>query len=146
GANPALIFSDKNLNRAEIVRVIRAIAYDADYFTRCASLLQRFLASEKERDHDSVLSSIKSLFWLYLSGTHAPLSQRRSFVSALLMSGLDAEQELGLTLLGELLKAAHFSNTHSFEFGAWKRDYGLHPASRNDVHTWFATVIEMSRS
>jgi hypothetical protein len=144
--NPDLMFGNENSNRSQIVKVVRAIAYDPNCFSRCAYLLRRFLESGKERDRESALNSLKSLFWLYLSGTHASISQRTEFVSALLKGETESERELGLVLLGELLRASHFSPSHSFEFGAWKRDYGLHPNSGDDVRDWYTTVIGMTRS
>jgi hypothetical protein len=48
-------------------------------------------------------------------------------------------------LLGELLKASNYSPSHSFEFGARKRDFGLHPSSGYDVGRWFAHTIDMIR-
>jgi hypothetical protein len=139
-------FGDQNENKGRIVGVIRSLAYDSALFGRCAAMLKRFVMSEVPGTGDSALEPLKSLFWLYLSGTHATVAQRVAFVKALLDSGAVAEQELGLMLLGEMLKASHFSSHYSFEFGAWKRDYGLHPKPGNQVRDWFTCVIELGRA
>ena len=139
-------FSEQNENKTQIVRAIRSLAYGAILFERCAALLQRFVLCEAPGARDSALDPLKSLFWLYLSGTHASAAQRAAFVKTRLESSVVAEQELGLTLLGEMLKASHFTSHYSFEFGAWKRDFGLYPESGDQVRDWYTQVIEMGRA
>lgn len=145
-ANATWFFGEQNQNKSQIIRVIRSLAYDPALFGRSVDLLKRFVMSEASDAHNSAADPLKSLFWLYLSGTHATVGQRAAFVKALLESSVAAEQELGLTLLGEMLKASHFSSHYSFEFGAWKRDYGLHPNPGKQVRNWFTQVIELGRA
>lgn len=139
-------FSERNENKTHIVRTLRSLAYDSALFERCATLLQRFVLNEDSRARESAADPLKSLFWLYLSGTHASAGQRAAFVKTLLESSVAAEQELGLMLLGEMLKTSHFSSHYSFEFGAWKRDYGLHPKNRHQVRDWYSRAIEMGQA
>lgn len=144
--NASWFFGEQNNNKSQIVRVIRSLAYESALFGRSVALLKRFVMNEAPGAHDSAVDPLKSIFWLYLSGTHATVAQRAAFVKALLESGVAAEQELGLTLLGELLKTSYFTSHYSFEFGAWKRDYGLHPKSGNQVRDWFTQAIELGRA
>jgi hypothetical protein len=141
--NGSWFFSEQNENKTQIVRVIRSLAYDPALFERSASLLKHFVISEELGSHDPAADALKSLFWLHLSGTHASAIQRALFVKALLESGIVAEQDLGLGLLGEMLKASHFSSHYSFEFGAWKRDFGFYPENGKQVQDWFAQAIDL---
>ncbi|KQV97997.1 exonuclease SbcCD subunit D C-terminal domain-containing protein [Rhizobacter sp. Root1221] len=138
-------FDDENDNKAQILRVLRSLAYGSDLFGRSASLLQRFVLNEPLGKHHSAVEPLKSLFWLYLSGTYASAAQRTAFIKSLL-EGVAAEQEIGLTLLAEMLKTSHFSSHYSFEFGAWKRDFGFHPEDVTQVRDWYAQVIELARA
>jgi hypothetical protein len=45
-----------------------------------------------------------------------------------------------------MLTSSGFSSHYSFEFGAWKRDYGLHPENSDQVRDWYTQVIEMGRA
>ncbi|MBT9486529.1 MAG: hypothetical protein IV093_03370 [Rubrivivax sp.] len=139
-------FSEQNRNKVQILRAVRSLAYESAKFERCAALLQRFALNEAPGARESTVDPLKSLFSLYLSGTHASAAQRSALVNTLLKSSIAAEQELGLTLLGEMLKTTHFTSHHSFEFGAWKRDFGLHPTSGDQVRDWYMQVIEMGRA
>ena len=144
--NEDWFFSEQNRNKVQILRAIRSIAYESGLFERCAALLKRFVLNEAPGGRESAVDPLKSLFSLYLSGTHASAAQRAAVINALLESSVAAEQELGLTLLGEMLKTSHFTSHYSFEFGAWKRDFGLHPASGGQVRDWYMQVIEISRA
>lgn len=143
--NEDWFFSEQNDNKAQIVRVLRSLAYDSALFERGVALLQRFVLSEGSKARDSAADSLKSLFRLYLSGTHASAAQRAAFVKTLFESRVAAIQDLGLTLLGEMLKTSNFTSHYSFEFGAWKRDYGFHPENGDQVRDWYTQVIEVGR-
>lgn len=144
--NEEWFFNEQNGNKAQIVRAIKSLAYDSALFERSATLLKRFALNEAPRAQDSAADALKSLFLLYLSGTHASAAQRTAFVTTLLDSSVPTENELGLILLGEMLKSSGFSSHYSFEFGAWKRDYGLHPKNGDQVRDWYTQVIEMART
>lgn len=143
--NGGWFFGAQNANRVQIIRVLRSLAYDPALFERSATLLKRFALSEAPGSDDPATDSLKSLFGLYLSGTHATAAQRAAFVQTLLESSVASEQECGLALLGEMLKVSYFTSGHSFEFGAWKRDYGFHPEHGDQVRDWFKSAIETGR-
>ncbi len=144
--NADWFFGEQNENKTRIVRAIRSLAYAPALFERCAALLKRFVLNEPAGSRATAAVSLKSLFWMYLSGTHATAAQRASFVKSLLESGVTAEQELGLALLSEMLKTSNFMSHYSFEFGAWKRDYGLRPQNDDQVRDWYTRVIETART
>ncbi len=83
-----------------IIRVVRSLAYDPALFERSTNLLRRFLFNDVRSVHLAEANQLKSLFTLYLSGTHASASQRAAFVRRMLDSTDAVEQELGLLLLG----------------------------------------------
>jgi hypothetical protein len=93
------------LSQADLLgssEIIRSIAYDAELFDRCVSLLVQCALLEREGGgHRPQNDRLKSLFYLYLSGTHATLEQRKAVVSRLLHSESEREQSLGMVLLGQ---------------------------------------------
>jgi len=87
---------------------------------------------------------LQSLFYIVLSGTHAPFETRLKVVGGLLRSSDTADQALGVTALEAMLKIANFSSTHSFEFGVRSRDYGYYPPTGQDVRNWFTAVMKLA--
>ena len=143
--NEDWFFTKQNETKTQIVNVIRSLAYDPALFARSAELLKRFAVEEATGSSHSAVDTLKSLFCLYLSGTHASVAQRTAFIKALLESTISEVQGLGLVLLGEMLKTSHFTSHYTFEFGAWKRDYGFQPKRGEDVRDWFTQVLEIGR-
>ncbi len=135
-------YTDNNRNRAELLRVVRSIAYEPQYFERCAALLVRFALADEAKSGDRGVDYLKSLFTLYLSGTHASVEDRVKVVHAL-FEGDKSKQTLGLALFTEMLRAHHFTSHFSFEFGARKRDFGFYPTSGHDVRHWYDRVIAL---
>jgi hypothetical protein len=139
----ASFFDPTNRNKKKILRIIRSLAYDAVLFERCVELLKRFVLAENADTHDSALDALKSLFQIYLSGSHATPLQRASFVTALLEDR--RSEKLGLTLLQVMLECGPFTSHSSFEFGARKRDYGLHPNRGAEIKEWYVRALEVAR-
>ena len=128
-----------------ITRLLRSLAYDAEYFTRAVTLLVLFARlAEQSNTQDNAESVFKSLFYVALSGTHAPLSTRLSVLEKLLRSNEARERELGVAGLEALMKSDHFMSTYPFEFGMRSRDYGYYPPTGADVVTWFSTVLDFA--
>jgi hypothetical protein len=108
-------------------------------------ILCRFSLSEKPKENNnSIRDLLKSLFFLYLSGTHASAEQRLKVVEQLIQSDAEQEQELGLLLLDCALETWHFSSLHGFDFGARSRDYGYSPKTQKEVQQWFTVFINFS--
>ncbi len=133
----------KNKQFTEITRLIRSIAYDEQYFDKCAKLLCQFTLSEdKNENNNSIRDILKSLFQLYLSGTHATKEQRLGVINNLISSTTEPSIELAFELLDSSLEAWHFSSSHSFDFGANPRDFGYRPKTNQDVEDWYQLFIE----
>ncbi|QCU73294.1 esterase/lipase family protein [Pseudoalteromonas distincta] len=133
----------KNKQFTEITRLIRSIAYEEQYFDTCAKLLCQFTLSEdKTENYNSIRNILKSLFQLYLSGTHATKEQRLNVINNLIASDTENSIELAFELLDSSLEAWHFSSHHSFDFGANPRDFGYRPKTNQDVEDWYKLFIE----
>lgn len=140
--NSHIFFSRENNYFNEFTRLLRSIAYDQLLFERASHLLCRFaLAESPNENNNSTRRLLKSLFYIYLSGTHATPERRLSIISSLLESDSEAHVDLGLSLLEASLEAWHFTSSYSFEFGARARDYGWSPSSREDINQWYKTFL-----
>jgi len=123
---------------------LRHIAYDQDLFYRSLKLICRFALSEKPgENNNSIRNLAKSLFFIYLSGTHAPANDRARIISELIAEDDEDSQRLGLFLLDASMEAWHFSSSSDFDFGARPRDYGFRPKSRKDICDWYETFIDI---
>src|SRR5262249_53235549 len=117
--------SRKNFHHTEFVRLLRNLAYDPSLFDRSVELLCRYALSEsKDENNNSTRDVLKSLFYICLSGTHAPVEARARIIEELVDSEDPDKQELGLLLLDASLEAWQFGSSHEFGFGARPRDYG----------------------
>jgi hypothetical protein len=127
------------------VRLLRSLAYDAQYFERAVRLLARFarLPEESHSSHKAT-EAFAALFYVALSGTHAPIEMRLAVVDGLLRSSDSADQKLGVNALEAMLKTDHFLGMQNFEFGMRSRDYGYHPPTGKDVGKWFSTVLNFA--
>lgn len=135
--------SKENPKFGQFVKLLRHLAYEAKTFHRSASLIARFAVSENEEENNnSVRDYLKSLFFIYLSGTHASLEDRAEFIEELLSSDDIKMQELGLLGLDAALEAWHFSSHYEFSFGARPRDYGYYPRGQ-DILKWYETFIKI---
>ncbi|MDY0404164.1 hypothetical protein P5G51_000960 [Virgibacillus sp. 179-BFC.A HS] len=125
--------------------LLRSLAYDKHLFIRSAEILCKFALSEKlDENVNSIRNLLKSLFYIYLSGTHASADQRLSVIKKLVESNIEEEVDLGISLLDAALETTHFSSLYSFEFGARPRDYGHHPTNRFEIRTWYKLFIDYS--
>lgn len=137
--------SRENANYVDFTRLLRSLAYDEVLFTRSANLLCNFALSENPKENSSSIRSIlKSLFYIYLSGTHATDEQRLSVISELMKSGNEERIELAIELLDAALESWRFSSSHGFEFGAHSRDHGFCPKNNGEIKHWFKLFIEFT--
>ena len=126
-------------------RLLRSLAYDPEHFSRAVALLVQFARLPGgERSNDDPKKIVESLFYVVLSGTHAPIATRLTVIDGLLRSGDDARQKLGVDALEAMFKTSHFMSTYNFEFGVRSRDYGYHPPTGKDVRDWFATALKFA--
>ena len=144
GSDGGSFTSRGNSHYTEFVRLLRDLAYDPSLFDRSVELLCRYALSEnKDENNNSTRDVLKSLFYIYLSGTHAPVEARARIIERLVDSENQDKQELGLLLLDASLEAWHFSSSHEFGFGARPRDYGYEPKTREEITCWFDTFIRI---
>jgi hypothetical protein len=137
--------STSNRNRAHYTRILRSLAYESNLFEDAAGGLLSFALEEPE-DHrsDPTSEKLKSLFFIYLSGTLALPSNRAEYVRKLIFSSNAPRQRIGLDLLQAALTTNHFSSHDGFDFGALKRGYGWHPASHQEARNWYEIFIELA--
>ncbi|MEL4379628.1 hypothetical protein AYI82_05195 [Shewanella algae] len=139
--------SRDNPHYISITRLLRSLAYEDELFSQCFDLLCHFALSEKKgENNNSVRSLLRSLFQLYLSGTHAKLERRVKCIGKLIDSINQSERELGYELLDSSLNTSHFSSSYGFDFGAKSRDFGYEPQSRNDVLSWYREYLLLIRN
>lgn len=124
--------------------LLRSLAYDPAQFDEATRLIGILAGSgEPSNRTNDAINIFKSLFYMYLSGTHAPVDQRAKVLEKLSSSASADDQTLALTGLGAMLETDHFSSGYSFEFGTRKRDYGLHPRTDADVEHWLKTSLSL---
>ncbi len=135
--------SRENPKFLQFVRLLRHLAYEEKTFNRSVSLITRFAVSESKDENDnSIRDYLKSLFFIYLSGTKASHKQRAEFIEELLSSGDVKRQELGLLALDAALETWHFTSNYEFGFGARSRDFGYEPKSQ-EILPWYETFIKL---
>jgi pimeloyl-ACP methyl ester carboxylesterase len=134
--------TSKNQHYVKITTLLRSLAYHSKYFDQCLKLLCQFAISEgKGENYNSIINMVKSLFQLYLSGTHASKEQRLNIIDGLFKVNSIETRELAIELLGSSLEASHFSSDQSFDFGANSRDFGYHPKTNEEVKDWYTQFI-----
>ena len=137
--------SISNPNRSHITRLLRLLSYEQDQFEDAATALLQFALEESDDyNSDSTRKTLQSLFYIYLSGTHAVPEQRATFVKTLVLSEDKAKQKLVLTLLRAGLESSHFSSNYNFDFGALKRDYGWQPQNVEERKKWYELFISIT--
>lgn len=144
GSDNGKFASRDNPHFYEYVSILRHIAYDQDLFVRSVGLLCQFALSERPgENYNSIRNVLKSLFFIYLSGTHAPAGVRAAVIKDLVASEDPGRQQLGLDLLDATLEAWHFSASSDFDFGARPRDYGFYPKNRKEIRDWYEIFIAL---
>lgn len=132
------LFGMDHGSRKRILRLLRALAYDADKFERVVKLIAEFTGDAAEsNDLGEAVNVFKSLFALYLSGTHASPQARAETIVKFAKSASARDHVLALSALRAMLQTDHFLSGHGFDFGTRKRDYGYEPRSRSDFIGWF---------
>lgn len=144
GARSTELLAPSNISRSCLVRLVRSIAFDKEFFDDCLDVLVKFARAEPEDTKtDPTRSVISSLFTIYLSGTHATARQRADWIRQATESDDEQLQAIGLESLSSALECHHFSSHYSFEFGARVRDYGAYPRGKA-AQAWFETFIKLA--
>ncbi|MEX8495517.1 hypothetical protein, partial [Sphaerotilus sp.] len=118
-----------------------SLAYEPEFFERCARLLVQAAVSIKEHNHSNdPRGAFVSLFAPSLSGTHAPLEQRLRVIESLLKESEKSRQSLGISALDKVLET-YCHAFQQFQFGARSRDYGYQPRDGAEVVGWYIAVL-----
>lgn len=138
-------FFDANPNGDALVRLLRSLAYEPALFDQATGLIARFAQSKtKSNNMSDAVNVFKSLFHIYLSGTHAPPEQRANFLRNLAAQGSEAGEALVLEALDAMLSCSHFSSSYGFEFGTRKRDFGYQPCTYDEQWDWYAAAFSLA--
>lgn len=129
----------------DCVNLLWHIAYDTALFQRCVALICEFaLVENPSENYNSPKRTLKSLFYIYLSGTLAPKEERVNAIRILWETGDVSKQNLALHLLDASCEAWHFISHQEFAFGARPRNWGWQPANGRDVNLWYAVFISLT--
>ena len=102
-------FFELNSNRADLVRLLRSLAYEATSFDQAVDLVAQFARSKTESNNlDGATNVFKSMFYLFLSGTHASAKQRCAFLRKLAGANRSEDRALVLAALDAMLECGHF--------------------------------------
>jgi hypothetical protein len=124
---------------------IRLLAWEASKFDRCVDLLIAIAKASGAFDNtNDAANYFKSLFHLWLSGTHATVEQRVAVAKRLLHSSDAQDVKLGEMALDALIEAHHFTSFLAHEFGAHSRDYGYQPKTNKEVEHWYKVVLDLA--
>lgn len=139
------ILNPNAAQRGRWIRLIKALAYNAEMFDRAAALLARFWAAEPENHNtNSAKDAFEELFHLHLSGTQALPEQRRAFIRQMARANDPVQQRMAMRALDALLTAHHFSSSSDFDFGARSRDWGWQPTYNRDVWNWYTDAVDLA--
>ncbi len=139
-------FSDSNPHRRETVDLLRSLAYDAQTFDEAVGCIAKLARVVTESNNTGeAINVFKSMFYIYLSGTHAPPQQRAGFLMKLARGDNEAHAMV-LSALDAMLECSHFSSGYGFEFGTRKRDYGYHPNTRAEINDWYKTTFAFAQN
>lgn len=132
-------FTRDNPHFYDWVLMLSYTAYDKEYFQASIENIIKFALSEEPRvNNNSIHRILYNFFHIYLSNTRAPLSDRLDIIDDLINSEKLDEQELGLSLLEEVLEYGRtFYGSPLCDFGTKIRDYGLMPKPIE----WFNEVL-----
>ena len=136
--------SKDNPHASEFIEILRHLSYEPEFFERSVKIILRFtLAEEETREYSPASDVLKSLFGIYLSGTHATPRVRARVLEELLESDRKQARDLGLILLRAALETWHFGSVYEFNFGARSRDFGYHPETGQEILAWYRLFMDM---
>lgn len=131
----------------KLAQLLRSLAYDSAHFTEATRLISSLIGSDEPSNNSSDAAHVfKSLFYVYLSGTHAKAEQRAELLADLAGSASEGDHVLALSGLDAMLETGHFSSMYGFDFGSRKRDYGYDPRTKAEFASWYTAALELCRS
>ena len=137
------LLSERYIYRSRIVGILRALAYEPALFDDAIELIRQFAQPVLRSNNTSDASNVfKSLFYIWLSGTHAPVKQRIQYLYKIAKSDDERDHTLLYDALGSVLATNNIVSSYSFEFGTRKRDFGLHPNTHQEITDWYQQAID----
>lgn len=138
------LLSDRALYRHAAIRLLAALAYEAELFERAAFAIAQFVPFDGENgNHDSARNTLKRLFQVFYSGTRADMDLRLALLDRLVALGMD---EAAHHALGGMLKAWNFSTATSMDFGGRSRSYGWEPGTEENLRRWWMAALNRAEA
>ncbi|WP_373033964.1 hypothetical protein [Sulfurovum sp.] len=129
----------------EFTHLLRLLAYDKELFERSVNLLIPFVLSEQSDENtNSTQEMFETLFYIFLSGTHASPEQRLEVISKLIQSEDEQNVSLAFRCLEAALESFYFNSHYAFDFGARHRDHGFDPTTLDEQYQWYKLFIEFT--
>lgn len=145
GTSAEKFISRSNSHRPEFVHLLRAIAFEPEFFERCVLILVRIALAEEAGERTiNARDELAQMFRITLSGTWASAEQRERMIASHCDCDDPDRRVLGLEMLDAALESWHFSASHRFDFGARPRDYGYQPKGDGDVKVWFERFVRLA--
>lgn len=127
-----------------IVRLLRKLAYEDQYFTRAAELILYFAKIEiKEGTNLGIVSSFAGLFSLFISGTQAKPIQRFFLVEKILEYDGVWQRKIAEAIFHFAFETVQWTSSEQFDFGARQRDFGWEPETVQEQSEWYAGFIKL---
>lgn len=127
-----------------IVRLLRKLAYEDQYFNRAAELILYFAKSEiKEGTNLGIVSSFAGLFSLFISGTQAKPIQRFFLVEKILECDGVWQRKIAEAIFHSAFETVQWTSSEQFDFGARQRDFGWEPETVQEQLEWYAGFIKL---
>jgi hypothetical protein len=138
--------TETQLNGEEFRTLLLSLAYAPDLFGRAVASLFDLIENEQPSPYSNqVKKSFPSLFHLYLSGTHATIEQRLTVIESLLGSESEQRRDFGVSALNAVFETDNFTSYQRFDFGAWPRDFGSDPSTRDEILHWFGSALSLCK-
>jgi len=132
--------------RQSLTGILRSIAYEPDNFEAAALLIVKLAASSSNSNSTAdAINVFKSLFYIYLSGSHASPEQRVAALRQLLGFNTADDDAFAMAGIESMLECGHFSSSYGFEFGARKRNYGYQPRTYGEIDHWYSLALVFCR-
>jgi len=136
--------SRENPRFIQFVSLLLHFAYEDRIFDRASDILLKFAETEKLGEkHDSIVSRMKQLFSLHLSGTEATPVRRQTFVKKMFNSGNSRHREIAEEILDSAFESRHWTSFASFHFGARQRGFGWVPKTQDEGMAWYLGYIQV---
>jgi hypothetical protein len=135
-----------HLKREAFRTLLFSLAYDPSLFDRALETLFDLIEFEQPGLYSNqVRRSFQTLFQARYSGTLATIEQRLSVIESLLGSESEQRREFGISSLNAVLKTQDITSHQRFDFGAWPRDYGFEPRTRDEILHWFRSALSLCK-